>query len=242
MRRRLPALAVSAALATFALTAGPSVSAALAGWFGPNVDPQLVAQVPFDKRGAINAADAELAVATEDLALAKMRQELADTQRDYASLGVGLAKAQEQSAKLALDIAKLEAVMAQRLGEPGENNKLLNDLKADRIKSEGERLQLQGKQNATDLMVRDMRQRVAAKEQDVAALKARKGAPGAPAKSSAPISPGAPAKAQAPTSQAPKAEVYDKPTVGTGAEVISEKPSPEAAPAIPATPEGDLKN
>ena len=82
-----------------------------------------------------------------------------------------------------------------------------------------------------------MRQRVAAKEQDVAALKARMGAPGAPAKSSAPSTPSTPAKAQA-----PKAEVYDKPTVGTGAEVISEKPSPEAAPAIPATPEGDLKN
>lgn len=240
MRRRLPALALSAALAALACTSGPCASPAQAGWFGPNVDPQLVAQVPFDKRGAINAADAELAVASEDLTLAKMKQELADTQRDYASLGVAMAKAQEQSAKLALDIAMLEAVMAQGLGKPDENTKLLNDLKADRIKSEGERLQLQGKQSGTDLMVRDMQQRVAAKEQDVAALKARMGTPGAPANSSAPstpITPGSPAKAQA-----PKAEVYDKPTVGTGAEVISEKPSPEAAPAISATPEGDLKN
>jgi hypothetical protein len=220
-----------AALAVIVLLAPTSGQAfSLGGLFGNRVDKELVAQVPRDKRTAIDKADFELAVAGEEVALAKLREELADRQDDYAALATKLAKAQVTAAELTLDTARIDAVAAANLGKPEDNLKLQTNLREDRTKNEAERVQLKGKMDQTDVFVRDLKARVADKEKSVAAFKARR--PGAPP-STASAAAAAPAAAPAPAAAAPKeAEPVEI--------VRQELPPPPPAPA-PA-PEADLKN
>lgn len=243
MRHTRTPLALAAALAlSLAVT---QAAPAQAGWFGPTVDPVLVAQVPFDKRSAINAADYELAAAKEDLKVANMSEEVANLKQDYAELATKLAKVQVEGAQLALDIARLEAIQAQGLGKKDDNAKLLLDLKAEAVKNEAERSGLKAKLDTTDVMVRDNQQRLAAMEKDTQDFKARHGAPlshvqqtstpPAPVQQPAALTTPEPAAAQQSTTDAngePQA----------GGEVISDTPSPEPAPTVPTTPEDDLKN
>ena len=65
----ITAIALAAALALglgLILTPAPGQAFSLGGLFGSRVDKQLVAQVPRDKRGAIDKAEFENAVAGEE--------------------------------------------------------------------------------------------------------------------------------------------------------------------------------
>ncbi|MDO9631830.1 MAG: hypothetical protein Q7I92_08035, partial [Humidesulfovibrio sp.] len=93
--RRIFAAALTTTLAAVLLLApAPGQAFSLGGLFGSRVDKELVAQVPRDKYGAIDKADFELAVANEEVDLAKLKEELADRQDDYAGIATKLAKAQ----------------------------------------------------------------------------------------------------------------------------------------------------
>ncbi|GAB6126794.1 hypothetical protein [Humidesulfovibrio idahonensis] len=224
MRHPLCKVIVSAALlAAFALPAPNAQAINFGGLFGSPVDAELAAQVPPNKREAMNKADYELACANQDLELAKLKEELADKQDDLANLNTKLAKSQSRAAEIALDIAKMEAIIGSNLGNAQENEKILKDLKTDRAKNETERSEYKSKIAQSTLFVRDWTQRVAVKEKSVAEFKARRSGGSAAAAASA-----------ASAVQAPKPE--EEPTV-----IIN--PEPEAAPeAAPATPESDLNN
>ncbi len=232
---------ITAGTVAAALTAGlllapaPGQAFSLGGLFGNRVDKQLVAQVPKDKRGAIDKADFEFAVAGEEVALAKLKEELADRQDDYAGLATKLAKAQATAAELALDTARIEAVEAASLGLREDNMKLMAELREDRTKNEAERIQLKSKLDQTDVFVRDLKNRVADKEKTVAAFKARR--PGAPPSAAvAPVAAPAPAAAPAPVAT-PSA-----PPKGPLPEEIVRQELPAPAPAPAPAPEADLKN
>lgn len=138
---------------------------------GSPVDEQLAAQVPQDKRQAINTADDTFACAGKDLELAKLKEELADRQDDLANLGTKLAKSQAKGARLALDIAKMQAIIENKLGVLEDNVKIINDLKSDAAKNLDEQTDYQRKIDTATLYVRDWTQRVANKEKDVADFK-----------------------------------------------------------------------
>ncbi|MBU1231221.1 MAG: hypothetical protein KKA55_13465 [Proteobacteria bacterium] len=216
---------IAAALAAAFLLLAPAASQAfsLGELFGSRVDKALVAQVPQDQRGEMDKADFELAVANEEVALAKLKEDLADKQNDHAALGTKLAKAQARAAELALDTARIDAVDAAKLGKKEDNQKLQAELRADRTKNETERIQLKAKMDQTDVYVRDLKARVADKEQTVAGLKARRAAAAAPVP--------APVAAPAPALKA------DEPL-----EIINKQPEVPAAPAPAPTPEADLKS
>ena len=208
---------------------------AQAAWFGPTVDPELVAQVPQDKRGGIDKADFELAVAGEEVALAKLKEELADRQQDLAELSTKLAKAQQKRAELALDLARIEAVDAQGLGKKAENVKILGEVRADLTKNEAERIQLKSKLDQTELFIRDLTQRVAAKEKSVGEFKTRRSGAAQGGASAPSVAPAKPAPAPAPQ---PAPPASSKPIT----EVVKETPGPAAPPAAKDAREGDLKN
>lgn len=228
------------ALALAGIMTATSAASALAGWFGPTVDPELVAQVPQDKRGAMDKADFELAVALQELDLARLKEELADRQQDLAELSTKLAKARQRQAELALDLARIEAVDAQGLGKKADNAKILGEVRADLTKNEAARIQLKAKVDQTELFIRDLTQRVAVKDKQVQEFKARRS--GGMVSPASPPSPAiAPAKAApAPAPQpAPPVPVTDKSPI---TEVVKETAGPAAPPLAPAPPEGDLKN
>jgi len=219
------ALLCAALVAGLLLSAVSAQALSLGGLFGSPVDSDLVARVPQDKRTAINKAEYELACANEDLALAKLKEELADKQDDLASLNTKLAKAQVRAAEIALDIVKMEAIQANGLGKAEDNQKVMGELLADRTKNEAERIQYKSKIDQGTLYVRDWTNRVASKEKSVAEFKSRRS--GADA-----ATPPAVAKPVIKTAPAPAEE----PLV-----IINKEPG--AAPAQPVPmPEADLKN
>lgn len=229
----LAATLIAVLAAVLLLAPAPGQAFRLGGLFGNRVDKELVAQVPKDKRGAIDKADFELAVAGEEVALAKLKEELADRQDDYAGIATKLAKAQATAAELALDTARINAVDAANLGKKEDNLKIQAELREDSTKNEAERIQLKGKLDQTDVFVRDMKNRVADKEKTVAAFKARR--PGAPPSTA--VAAAAPATATPAVAATPA-------TAPKGPEPVEiirqELPAPPPAPA-PA-PEADLKN
>lgn len=226
MRTHFVLLSASLALCLSLLVpAAPARALSLGGLFGSPVDAELAAQVPQDKRAAINKADYKLACARQDVELAELKEELADRQDDLANLNTKLAKAQARAAEISLDIAKMEAIMANKLGKAEDNRKVLEELTADRAKNETDQVELKTKIYQTTLFVRDWTQRVAQKEKVVADFKSRRG--------------GAAPAAQPAVKVAP-APVEDP------VEIINPSPgvpqAKTAQPAAPAGPEADLKN
>lgn len=219
--------AVCAATLMAALLFAPAASQAfsLGSLFGNRVDKQLVAQVPQDKRGTIEKADFEHAVAREEVELAKLKESLADKQNDQAAIATKYAKAQAEAAELALDAARIDAVDAANLGVKEDNLKLQAELRADRTKNEAERIALKAKLDQAEVYVRDLKARVADREKSLDSLKARRATAAAPA----PI----PAAAPAPTPAAKPAEPL---------EIINPQPESPATPAAKPAAEGDLKN
>ncbi len=211
--------------------AAPASALSLGGLFGSPVDAELAARVPQDKRSAINKADYDLACANQDVELAELKEELADKQDDLANLNTKLAKAEARAAEINLDIAKMEAIMANKLGKAEDNRKVLDGLVTDRSKNEADRLELKSKVGQATLFVRDWTQRVALKEKTVTEFKSRRsgGVPAAvkPTGNTAP----------APSPAVPAATADDP------VEIINAEPGAPAAPAQE-TPgsEADLKN
>ncbi|MBA4357238.1 MAG: hypothetical protein C0405_05885 [Desulfovibrio sp.] len=214
------------------LAPAPGQAFSLGELFGSRVDKALLAQVPQDKRAGIDKADFELAVAGEEVNLAKLKEELADKQNDLASLTTKLAKAQAKAAELALDSARIDAVEAENLGLKEDNLKLQAELRVDRTKNEAERIQLKAKMDQTDLFVRDLKERVAAKERSLAGLKARRTA-------STTASTATPTTTPTAASAAPPAA---KPPTPEPLEIINKQPDAPEAPEAKPAPEADLKN
>lgn len=227
MRIRFAKPLAVAALCACLLTPAVAPALSLGGLFGSPVDAELAAQVPQNKRSAINKADYELACANQDVELAKLKEELADRQDDLANLNTKLAKAQARAAEINLDIAKMEAIMASNLGTAEDNRKVLNDLLTDRTKNERERIELKSKADQALLFVRDWTQRVAQKEKTVAEFKARRSGDAAPAAAGGQAAP------------KPSPKPVDDPV-----EIINPEPGAQAVPQPVARPgsEADLKN
>jgi peptidoglycan hydrolase CwlO-like protein len=230
-------------LAAAALAALVTLSAApcFAGWFGfGGVDKELLVQVPPDKRGGIEKAEFELAVANEDLKLAKLKEDLAAKQDELASLGAKMAKAQSKAAEISLDIAKWEAIDAAGLGKKPENQKRIADLREDKTKNEAERIQIKAKMDQADLWIRDYQDRVRVQEKDVAALKEPRVKP-APAAPAAPAAPPAPAKPEVKAPAAPVAPAAPAAPAAPESKQVIEPAAPPAQAPKPA-PETELKN
>jgi len=234
MRHALPKAVIFAAIATaFSLPLPHAQAMSFGGLFGSPVDAELAAQIPSNKRDAINKADYELACANQDVELAKLKEELADKQDDLASLNTKLAKSQARAAEIALDITKMEGIIANNLGKSDENRKILTDLQTDRAKNETERSEYKSKIAQSTLFVRDWTQRVAAKEKSVAEFKSRRG--GGASAGAAGASAGGPGRTSAPAAEKAPASSDDATVI-----IHSEPGAPPQA--VPATPESDLSN
>lgn len=226
MRKTL--ILAAAVLAAFVML---NPAPGLAAWFGfGGVDKDLLALVPPDKRGNIEKAEFDLAVANEELKLAKLKEDLAGKQEELAGLGAKLGKALGKSAEISLDIAKWEAIDAAGLGKKPENLKQLAGLRDDKTKNEAERIQIKAKMDQADLWIRDYQDRVKAQEKDLAALK---GSRTPPAATTLPAAKPAEAKPEvkAPAPVPPPAETKQ----------VIQGPPPETPAAKPA-PETELKN
>ncbi|HOI73642.1 MAG TPA: hypothetical protein PLO63_05780 [Syntrophales bacterium] len=142
-----------------------------------NVDPNLVAKVPGDKRGDFPKAEFAVRVADEKLKLAKMKTELAAKQKKQADYEEDLVAIGLKDANLDYDIVKMAAVDAAGLGKKEENIKATTKLKLKKVDLEGDRIKAEGNITTVKQQITDLAARIKAQEEQIAGLTAGKAKP-----------------------------------------------------------------
>lgn len=184
-----------------------------------NVDPNLVAKVPEDKRGDFPKAEAAVKAAEEKLKLAKMKSDLASLQRKIADYEEDLTGIEAKDAGLDYDIVKLGAVDAAGLGKKEDNIKTLTKLKLKKVDLQSDRVRTEGNLTAVRQQMKDLSEKIKAQEERIQAMTADSAKPEKPA-----VIPAGKDKAE-----------QEKAAEGKTQEKAPE-PAPAPAPAGPAVP------
>jgi len=142
-----------------------------------NVDPDLVAKVPDDKRGDFPKAEFAVKVAEEKSKLSALKSELAAKQKKYADYEEDLADIGLKDAGLDYDIVKLGAVDAAGLGKKEDNIKTLTKLKLKKVDLEGDRIKAEGNLSTLRQQMKDLAGQIKAQEEQVNGLTAEKAKP-----------------------------------------------------------------
>jgi len=185
-----------------------------------NVDPNLVAKVPDDKRGEFPKAEATVKAAEEKLKLAKMKSDLAALQKKIAGYEEDLADIDAKDAGLDYDIVKLGAVDAAGLGKKEDNIKALTKLKLKKVDLESDRIKTEGNMTAVRQQMKDLAEKIKTQEEQIKGMTAEKAKP-----EKAADVPAAKDKAE-------KAKTPEEKPEGKAPEAA---PTP-AAPSVPAAP------
>jgi uncharacterized coiled-coil protein SlyX len=179
-----------------------------------NVDPNLVAKVPDDKRGGFPKAEFAVKVAEEKIKLAKMKNDLAALQKKITDYEEDLADTEAKDAGLDYDIVKLGAVDAAGLGKKEDNIKALTKLKLKKVDLQSDRIKTEGHLTAVKQQIQDLTEKIKAQEEQLKGLTAEK---------------------EKPEKAADVAAEKNKAEKGKAAEEKPGDKAPEAAPA-PAAP------
>jgi hypothetical protein len=142
-----------------------------------NVDPNLVAKVPDDKRGGFPKAEFAVKVAEEKSKLANMRSELAAKQKKYADYQEDIVGIDVKDAGLDYDIVKLGAIDAAGLGKKDENIKALTKLKLKKVDLESDRIKTEGNLTAIKQQMDDLAEKIKGQEEQIKGLTAEKAKP-----------------------------------------------------------------
>jgi hypothetical protein len=139
-----------------------------------NVDPNLVAKVPDDKRGGFPKAEFAVNVAEEKLKLAQMKSDLATKQKKYADYEEDLVNIDLKNTGLDYDIVKLGAIDATGLGKQEENIKGLTNLKLKKVDLQGDRIKTDANMAAIKRQIDDLIEKIKAQEEKIKGLKMEK--------------------------------------------------------------------
>jgi len=136
-----------------------------------NVDQNLVAKVPEDKRGGFPAAEFAVKVTEEKLKLAQLKTELAVKQKKYTQYEEDLADIGLKNASLDYDIIKQEAINATPgLGKKEDNVKALTNLKLKKNELEKDKIQTEANMDATKQQMSDLIDKIKEQEEKVKGL------------------------------------------------------------------------
>ncbi len=173
-----------------------------------NVDPNLVAKVPDDKRGGFPKAEFAVKLGEEKLKLAELKSDLAAKEKKYIGYEEELVSIDLKEAVLDYDIIKLEAVDAAGLMKKEDSIKTLTNLKLKKVDLQGDRIKADANMASVKRQIQDIKENIKGQEDKVKNLKMEK---------------------VKPAEKAPVSAEKEKADKGTGTE---EKPK-EKAPAAP---------
>ena len=197
-----------------------------------NVDPNLVAKVPDDKRGGFPNAEFAVKVAEEKSKLANMRSELAAKQKKVADYQEDLADIDVKDAGLDYDIVKLGAIDAAGLGKKDDNIKALTKLKLKKVDLESDRIKAEGNLTAIKQQMNDLTEKIKAQEEQIKGLTAEKAKPEKEANIPAPAEKDKAEKGKT-AAEKPKEKAPAAPEVTPAPAAAAPAPAPEP-PAAPA--------
>jgi len=116
----------------------------------------LITQVPEDMKDDVYKAEFDIKVSGEKLKLAKLKNKLAVSQKNYSDSEVDLAKKLYDKAGITLEIQKLEAIIMSGLGENIDNIKILANLKSKKLRTEADKIDIEAELETTKLVISDL--------------------------------------------------------------------------------------
>lgn len=135
-----------------------------------DVDPNLVAKVPDDKRGDFPKVEFAVKVADEKLKLAQMKTEVAAKQKKVVEYEEDLVHIDLKDASLDFDIVKMGAVNASGLGKKEDNNKVLTHLKLKKVDLQGDRIKTDANIAAVKQQISDLSEKIKAQTEMIKGL------------------------------------------------------------------------
>jgi chromosome segregation ATPase len=143
-----------------------------------NVDPNLVAKVPEDKRSGFPKAEFAVKVAEEKLKLAQLKTELAAKQKKVTEYEEYLVNIDLKDASLDYDIIKQEAIDATPgLGKKEDSIKALTSLKVKKNDLQSDRIKTNGNIDSTKQQINDMADKIKSQEEKIKELAVDKAKP-----------------------------------------------------------------
>ena len=143
-----------------------------------NVDPNIVAKVPEDKRSGFPKAEFAVKVAEEKLKLAQLKTELAAKQKKVTEYEEELVNIDLKDASLDYDIIKQEAIDATPgLGKKEDSIKALTSLKVKKNDLQSDRIKTNGNIDSTKQQINDMADKIKAQEEKIKELAVDKAKP-----------------------------------------------------------------
>jgi hypothetical protein len=135
-----------------------------------DVDPNLVAKVPDDKRGDFPKVEFAVKVAEEKLKLAQMKTEAAAKQKKVVEYEEDLVHIDLKDAGLDFDIVKMGAVNASGLGKKEDNSKVLTNLKLKKVDLQGDRIKTDANIATVKQQISDLSEKIKAQTEMIKGL------------------------------------------------------------------------
>lgn len=129
-----------------------------------SVDETVFAQVPDEYLEPVRKAEEARKVQEERVILAKKKKELADAWSKRAGYDLDLEEADEKTAKISTDMAKVSAMIEAGVGNREENEKLLSDLRVKKAKTEADKGQTASKMTGIEEHIRSLEREIASRE------------------------------------------------------------------------------
>lgn len=129
-----------------------------------SVDETVFAQVPDEYLEPVRKAEEARKLQTERVALAKIKKELADARSKRAGYDLDLEEAEEKTAKISTDMAKVGAMIEAGVGNREENEKLLSDFRVKKAKTEADKGQTASKMTGIEEHIRSLEREIASRE------------------------------------------------------------------------------
>jgi chromosome segregation ATPase len=136
-----------------------------------DVDQDLYAQVPEDKKVGIPEAEFNLELNKNKEILAELKKERGVNELKIKGYDLDMASKARKKAAIALDIKKLEAINKAGLGEKEKNINTLADLKAKILNIDADIIKYQAKQANVNVVINDLNKQIEEQEQKVKGMK-----------------------------------------------------------------------
>jgi hypothetical protein len=136
-----------------------------------DVDPELYAQVPEDKRKGIPEAEFDLELNKNKETLATLKKEQGINELKIVGYDLDIASKARKKSAAALDLKKMEAINSAGLGEKEKNIKTIADLKAKIFNIDADIVKIEAKQASVKTVIDDLNRQIEEQEKKVKGMK-----------------------------------------------------------------------
>ena len=132
---------------------------------------QLYAQVKTKDQSRVNQLTHELQITEQTKQLADLEEQRDDLQRERSRINHKRVELLAQETEYRVQLAKLEAIDRNRLGDKIDNIERIADTHVDAIDIQKKRLQLDGEGSILDVKIEQIKQQIVTQQQTIEQLK-----------------------------------------------------------------------